>query len=937
MEDNKIKLIDNFIFRTEEILDRDIGNKIITTDLINDKVCNIEEYLEYDALGRLVKKRCGEREEIFAYNIFNQIFYKTLNGKVEENYLYNIDKTINSFTDNNGITTKNSYVDDKIQKSTIFSSQNKLLNEVLFTYDGKNLVQKKDFFSTEFYEYDYLGNVLSERTKDGSSDILTNYYYDNNGLFQTKQNKLIKSIHKDKFNRTILEEERDIFENLYFKKEYEYDKNSISTISYINDKKSKETKEFDDRGRLLKVIDPLNNISTYFYDEKFEYNGFYINREIFTNHLNEKKETLYFCDKIIEIKKTDSKDKIFYLEKNIFDEYGNIISQTIYDKLENKNVSEKNKYDNFGRITLKERIDNLLTTQFEYTYFKNGYIEKITKRDCTFIEKEYDFNNNLLSIKSSTNDINYKFEYNSKNLLIKIFDLNNNSVVLRDYNASNQLISETFANGLILKFDYDLSKRKVKAILPDNSYVFYKYDPFNLSEVERYNFLNQKVYTYKCKKFDLSKNLIEEEIIGELNISKNTNYNLKKLKELESNFGIKKSSEFDELNRLNKMNWKIFWAKDNSSLNYENLSKTMKENLITNNDLNNTNILYEKDILGRIYKKTENNRDAYFTYDSLDRLLKIEKGNILIKYEYDGLDRRVSKTIYEDQKEVSYFDYIYEGRDEIGSFDANNRPYQLKISGGTKPIAFELNDEIFAPIFDNMGNISTLISLNKGIVETYKFDFITKKLILNLDQSNNKKIEFTNPWKYLENRFDEDINLIFLDNKFYDRANQKFLDKNNFSFISDKSINNVFLNSLEGEIVFEDFAKKESNFSECRIKVENLFGNFNMNFSENSNYNVLEKEKIITLTILKAVFEKITNEHISLDQILDSIRRPMDIQIEDNIFILTGKNVKTILDMENREIIGIEKILWFKSFIIEFSLYGEPQNFEGSVFALDLN
>jgi len=52
-----------------------------------------------------------------------------------------------------------------------------------------------------------------------------------------------------------------------------------------------------------------------------------------------------------------------------------------------------------------------------------------------------------------------------------------------------------------------------------------------------------------------------------------------------------------------------------------------------------------------------------------------------------------------------------------------------------------------------------------------------------------------------------------------------------------------------------------------------------------------------------------TKEKISLQQILDAIKKPTEIQkIEDSKFWITYRKIKILIDMESKEILNIEKI-----------------------------
>ena len=111
---------------------------------------------------------------------------------------------------------------------------------------------------------------------------------------------------------------------------------------------------------------------------------------------------------------------------------------------------------------------------------------------------------------------------------------------------------------------------------------------------------------------------------------------------------------------------------------------------------------------------------------------------------------------------------------ETGTCDNQRHILQLRILGNTShaeigsTIAIEVNNQIFAPIHDLCGNITTLINTEtKKIQESYFYNAFGEEETFS---DNN----ILNPWKFSSKRKDPETDLIFFGRRYYNPIEGRF-------------------------------------------------------------------------------------------------------------------------------------------------------------------
>ena len=159
--------------------------------------------------------------------------------------------------------------------------------------------------------------------------------------------------------------------------------------------------------------------------------------------------------------------------------------------------------------------------------------------------------------------------------------------------------------------------------------------------------------------------------------------------------------------------------------------------------LAHTNCQYRYDANGNLIEK-QGNHSILYRYDALDRLIEVQDGLNVTSYAYDSFHRRLSKT--HNGKTTHY---LYQGENEIGALECGIIK-ELRILGlglGAEigaAVALEFDGQVYAPIHDPYGNITTLVDACGNHIESYRYGAFGEKQIINKTLNN--------PWGYASKR-----------------------------------------------------------------------------------------------------------------------------------------------------------------------------------------
>jgi len=865
--------------------------------LVDKKSSNSQEIYSYDEKGNITEINQNGNITKILYNIYSNPVLIIYPDNTKESFVYNLDGSLKTFVDKEKLETHYTYdFFKRITSKELVSANGELLKRKNYKYNSFALEKKESNKKTVKFYYDYAQRLIKKENIYGFDKYFEEYFYDN----LSRKNKTIYNntfaelTKKDFLERVVSLEKTDLNDFVFFKKEFEYDTlDNLSVNSFIDGKKSIEKHYFDCFKRTKKIVDAFGNEINYYYDNFFVFSD--IDQIKKNNFINQTIDKSSKEAKVVLFQKNDRDGNIFYKEENYYDGLNNLSLKKLFSLMNGKEEKKDIfcSYDRMNRLNFLLEKEKDFEKETKYTYTNKGYIKNIKKPDGIIIEKEYDNHGNVLNISSSDEKCKYVFEYNHLNLPIKITDLINELQVIRKYNSFGNLIEEKLANNLKIKKEYDTLKRKTNVIYPDKSSVRYCYDPFYLQKVIRQSPSKQTLYSHEYLKYDLSGNLLQEKMIEDLGI---INYQLDllgKKTSIESPYGIEEIEKYDFFGEIEKVNWKVFWKKND--FQYEDFNELIKEKKIFKKT-NNLSSQHTYDKNGNVCCFENEKGKITYIYDSLNRLIQIQKDENIIEFIYDGLNRKVFKNVYKlkDENKVSSFKYLYDEFDEIGTYSEKNKLIDLKISGKdkTKFIAYEIANNIYVPIYDLFGNVSLFLPSNQGFKDIKEF-FWNKKISSSFEKI--KDFSNANPWQHLENEIGEEIDLFHFDTNFYDPLQRKLLNPNPFNLFL-KDTKRSFLQT-EGTT---DIKEKKDEIISLDIGINNLFKWYNID--------IFSKKNPTNIKFSKEALAYMLEEKISVDFVIDAIKRPSDIQkIEDSKFLITYRNFKMLIDMQTKEILYLEK------------------------------
>ena len=761
---NVIKTYDNGGREETNVYD-DYNQLISSTDAYGRTLTNV-----YDKYGQVIEKVNEENEKTLTqYDKYGNIISETDHLGLKTQYQYDLlhrktkeivnnEKTLTYTYDAKGQLLKTH--DSSTNTSTsstydavgnVLTSIDALNHQTTYVYDAKN---------REIKTTDALGNSTSK-----VYDIYDHVIKETDALGNIKQTKY------DVFGNVILEvDERG------FKTEYKYNDN-LQNIEIIDKKGnsstftynqqgylSKQTNqsgystlfEYDLYGQKVKETDPNGNISTFEYDKLGN-----VVKETIPN-----KTTIHQYDelgRLVSTKENDvykvqntyndknqiikSKNALNYTTEYTYDIYGNVLTedfagyktintydhnQNLIKKVENNLkttsytynalnqeieikindvIQTKNQYDAVGNIIYKYEEG----VQTKYTYDKLNrqkeiYFNKLDDRD------QY--------IKAAT------YTYDETGNIIEVKDAYNH-VVRRSYDAFNQLISETNANGYTTKYAYDKVGNIAKVQDPKERVADYLYDGNN-NQIKRIINDKEAIYEYDENNHMISskdeyglKEKYQYDVDGNLlSYTKNDGTTIKSTYDAEGNQLTDGDRQFT-YNAFNQVLTAKYKGKTTSyeydSLNHLKKVTDTKNQVVeytydvygnkTSMKYKNNTISYTYNQFNKIDKVSQNGKQIVsYTYDARGNTSTFTRGNYTTTYEYDNLSRRTKYTNTKGNTILSTYEY---------KFDPNSNIIEETINGKTNKYTYNENDELAS---------SLKYINNKAIQTTYQYDVFGNKI-----------------------------------------------------------------------------------------------------------------------------------------------------------------------------------------------------------------
>ncbi len=837
---NKIASIDPYGNETRYVHDN-LGH-ILETHLPSSTDLHPVLYSSYDDAGREIAQiDANGNTTTKQYNARNQVMSVTHPDGTEEHFIYNIDGTLKTRIDALGTTTGYTYDYLGRQTSITTSFQGDILTQEHFTYDGFNLLSKTDAEgNTTYYFYDGAGRKIAEEL-DGER---INYSYDSLGrLHIVQKGDLLSITEYDLLNQVIEERNEDTSGTLLTKTLYAYDEagNRSSITTYPHNKEAKEHFLYDAFNRLIQQVDALGHTTSIAYNDHYRNTqGQYVLQKTTTDPVGlQTIETFDVYGRLAATEVCNSFGELIKHEEQAFDANGN----TIYHR-DSRQVATLWEYDSMNRpISLAEAANTPSQKITRYSYTPIGQLDQTIKPDGTLIQNIYDPLGLLIELKSS--DIHYSFRYNRLGQEIESRDMHTKATVLRTYDSHGRTLSETLPHNLTISKTYDDQGRRARLNLPDGSSVQYLYDALYTRSIHRLSSRGKTLYSHYYTDYDLSSNLLKQQLIGNAGTLTTTIDPLHRTIATHSSHFLQQITAFDAIGNILALSTQ----NTSQSFTYDHLYQLISENAHIyaydshSNRLQKDNEPYTLNVLNQIpshYQYDDNGNpiadlDNHYQYDSLDRLISVQTPYHRVTFTYDAHHRRLTKTTYifadapmYDWIERETIHFLYDDDKEIGAADAHGSLLQFRVlhpdalSERGAAIALELNQKTYAPLHDLFGNIISLISLTGAPIETYSYTAFGEEQIFDKRGYSLNVSYAHNPWRYASKRIDEETGLIFFGRRYYTPLHGRWFTPDPAGYVDGYNLysfvaNNPFLNiDLYGLAIERSFGLNPDGSFEIR-------------------------------------------------------------------------------------------------------------------------
>ncbi len=750
-----------------------------------------EETYIYDDYNQLVSSTDAYgRTSTNVYDKYGQVIEKV--NEANEKTLTQYDKYGNIISETDHLGLKTQYQYDLLQRKTKEIVNNE--KTLTYTYDAKGQLLKTHDSSTNTVTsntYDAVGNVL---TSTDALNHQTTYVYDAKNREIKTTDALGNSTSKvyDIYDHVIKETDAlgnskqtkyDVFGNVIrevdergFKTEYKYNDN-LQNIEIIDKKGnsstftynkqgylSKQTNqsgystlfEYDLYGQKVKETDPNGNISTFEYDKLGNVVKETIPNKITVHQYDELGRLISTQENdVYKIQNTyndknqviESTNAMNYKTLYTYDIYGNVLTedfagyktmntydlhQNLIKKVENDLKTTTYTYNALNQ-EIETKINDVIQTKNQYDAVGNiiyKYEEGVqTKYTYDKLNRQKEIYFNELDDRSQYVLVG-SYQYDETGNIIEVKDAYNH-VVKRSYDAFNQLISETNANGYTTKYAYDKVGNIAKVQDPKERVVEYLYDGNN-NQIKKIINKKEAVYEYDENNHMISskdeyglKEKYQYDIDGNLlSYTKNDGTTIKSTYDAEGNQLTEGDRQFT-YNAFNQVLTAKYKGKTTSyeydSLNHLKKVTDTKNQVVeytydvygnkTSMKYKNNTITYTYNQFNKIDKVSQNGKQfASYTYDARGNTLTFTRGNYTTTYEYDNLSRRTKYTHQKGNDILSTYEY---------KFDPNNNIISETINGKTNTYTYNENDELAT---------SSKYINNKAIQTTYQYDVFGNKI-----------------------------------------------------------------------------------------------------------------------------------------------------------------------------------------------------------------
>lgn len=776
---------------------------------------------------------------------------------------YTLDGLLESKTARNGLKTVYTYDElENVVRTDLYAPSGELLTTTSATYNAFHLLSETDpAGNITRYEYDGAGRQIAIR----KGNHLTTHSYDALGRvactrqYADETNYIAQFFIYDVLDQLLEERTEDSAGVLLKKVSYAYDSegNRTEVKRYTESGISLSRTDYNAYHEPEVVTDAEGNVTRTIHHYNVYNEQQHVACQEIIDALGNSTFSLYnTCGKVAKIYRRNSLGEVTQSIQHYYDRAGNPISNVVTvftPNAPNRLVSTSLSYDSSNRLTdIWEAVGTPEQMHTHIRYNSYGQKEEVLKPNGLTLTYTYDVFGRLARFYGSDNSVDYSYTYDPMQRPVAIKGLE--GVTQRRYDDYNQVIEETLAHGLTLGYTYDALDRMTQVTLPDQSAIRYAYQGCFLSTIER---LKQDGERYSHSyHYDLSGQRTHEEMMNSLGEITYRYDRLGRPVELKNPYLAVELSSYDAVGNLLKYSLKTTQGEEATSYAYDSLYQLKQEqgathHTYTHDSLHNriakdgsphtVNALnqllsdgkssFTYDASGNLLEQRQGEQIVQYGYDALDRLMSVTKGNQQTRYGYDSENRRLQKSSYERDGEVwkevgAPIRYIYQKESEIGAY-VGNQMDELRVLGHAKSdvgaaIALELNNQVYASIYDHRGNVICIVS-EDGVVENYSYSAFGE------EKTPKNPIS---PWRFSSKRVDEESGLVYFGARYYVPETGRWLTRdplghtagpNLYAYVHNNPLMHVDPYGLWGESLKRGWDKLCRYFSSAKERVSSCF------------------------------------------------------------------------------------------------------------------
>ncbi len=715
----------------------------------------------YDATGNVTKLTTSSGYEINSlYNVRGDLIHSWDQDGTLQRCEYSLNGWLVKKVERSGLETRYTYdFLGRTIKEELYSLTGEFIRGTTAVYKGTLKLSETDSSGIETrYSYNFRGQCIARETYGA----ITTFTYDSQGRIVREQlEDTLKTTTYDHFNR-IIEESTD---GIPTKKSYD----SHDRLIEEQQGEKRTLTAYNPLGLPVKITDSEGRVTVITYNDNFvNVLGQKVRLVTISQPNGTRSETEYNSHGMVARESTYSTMGELLQESINFYDFNGKLAETVSAVIA-RNKSPYNRkicfqYDPQGRlVAVRDGAGSPDQKTTLYFYNTLGQKNSETQANEISLNYTYDVLGRLSTLDSTDYTVSYLYEYDEKDNVVLVQDRINGTTTESEYDALNQLTREKLANNLTLNYTYDTVGRLTTMVLPDHTAVTYTYKGSLLDTVSRNNF----THTYVAR--NTSGRVIEERLpSGEIRTTTyapneqkleiNTNGFVDKVVTRDVSGNVTQRTlqqkdllyQWDQLHQLSQEN--------NQSYIHDSLyNRTQKgRNEYSLNLLNQ--VLHDGE---NTYKYDSNGnliagRGMTFEYDALNRMVAANTPKGKVHYQYDSQNRRISTTATETTN------YFYFGMNELGAVSPSKR--ELRVFGESEGaergagVLFEINGEVFIPLYDLTGNIVQLKRPNGTIVEEYSYD------LYGIETSHNP----LSPWRYSSKRVDVETGFVYFGYRYYD-------------------------------------------------------------------------------------------------------------------------------------------------------------------------